>query len=701
MSSSAPFSEAALEAAQLGPLLEEFLPASTWHDASGEKLLAQLALLTRAQQEFVLHWGPVLARNSATMAYGMARQANAAFACMATDDIERWLARAMDAYDKAGLSAAFAVLNHPARFAEERRSAATRLHLDEALGVLELFACGLAGRQFQIAEGDCAHSDSATFFLPASLEHYPRKEDNFLLYKGMVAHLWAQVRFGTFAGAWFERLEAYPDPERALAWLNVLEAERLEIRLRKIFGGLMRDLDTLDGGARPALPGGFAEQLAAPGAGVAVSLALLDAALAHEPPPLRPYVGELRPALVRLAMQTRIPQEKAALVKALGKWLDEIQPRREDAPQPEIRAGIAAEAEERAALDIVVTLDGKPVAPPEKVRELLGSIALDLGEIPPEYLVPAGPGASAPEAGKTQKNQDAASAADAYTYPEWDYERRNYRKQWCMLRERALAPKGDDFVRRTLARYHGKIYQLKRAFEMLRGEERTLKRQQNGDDVDFDALVEAYADLRCGRELSEHVFSRRLKVERNMALMLMVDMSGSTKGWINDVERESLVLLCEALEQLGDRYAIYGFSGMTRLNCEVYPIKEFAEPYGDTVRRRIEAVTPRDYTRMGAAIRHLSWRLNQVDARVRLLITLSDGKPDDFHDQYRGTYGIEDTRMALLEAKRAGIHPYCITIDKEGPQYLPHMYGAVNYALIDDVKRLPLKIADIYRKLTT
>lgn len=687
-----------LDAAQLDPLLAEFLPASIWHDACGEELTAQLALLNRAQQEFVLHWGPVMARSSGMLAYGMSRQANAAFACMTASDIERWLVHTMDAYDKVGLAAAFAVLNHPARFAEERRSAATRLPLDEALGVLELFACGLAGRQFRVAEGDCAHTDSETFFLPASLDRYPRKEDNFLLYKGMLAHLWAQVRFGTFAVDWHERLGAYPEPEHALAWLTALEAQRLEMRLRRVFGGLMRDLDALDGDMRPALPEEFAERLAAPGAGVDASLALLEQALAFDPPPLRPYVGALRPGLVRLAMQARLPREKAALVKALGKWLDEIQPRRPDAPPPEIRAKIAA-PEERAALDLTITLDGKPLAPPDKVRELLGSIALDLGEIPPEYLVPAGPGPTLPP-GSTRP-ADAAPATDSYTYPEWDHERRSYRKQWCVLREKPLTLHGDAFVRRTLAKYHGKVYQLKRAFEMLRGEERTLKRQQSGDDVDFDALVEAYADLRCGRELSEHVYNRRLKVERNMALMLMVDMSGSTKGWINDVERESLVLLCEALEQLGDRYAIYGFSGMTRLNCEVYPIKEFAEPYGDTVRSRIEAIAPRDYTRMGVAIRHLSWRLNQVDARVRLLITLSDGKPDDFHDQYRGTYGIEDTRMALLEAKRSGIHPYCITIDKEGPQYLPHMYGAVNYALIDDVKRLPLKIADIYRKLTT
>jgi len=700
MNSSAPYSEAALEADQLDILLREFLPASVWHDASGEALTAQLALLTRAQQEFVLHWGPIMARNSDMLAYGMARQASSAFACMGSDDIERWLVQTMDAYDKIGLSAAFVVLNHPARFAEERRSAIKLLHLHEALGVLELFACGLAGRQFRIAEGDRAHTDSETFFLPASLETYPEKDDNFLLYKGMVAHLWAQVRFGTYTVDWLDRLNAYPDPERALAWLNALEAQRLEIRLRKVFGGLMRDLDALDGEVRTELPAGYAERLAVPGAGISVSLSLLDEALACEPPPQRPYIGVLRPGLVRLAMQNRIPREKTALVKALGKWLDEIQPRREDTPPPEIQVKIAAEQEERAALDLTITLNGKPVAPPDKVRELLGSIALDLGEIPPEYLVPAGPGGDAPGTGSSRKD-DGTVDADAYTYPEWDYERRSYRKQWCVLREKPLTVRGDDFVRRTLTKYHGKVYQLKRAFEMLRGEERTLKRQQSGDDVDFDALVEAYADLRCGRELSEHVFSRRLKVERNMALMLMVDMSGSTKGWINDVERESLVLLCEALEQLGDRYAIYGFSGMTRLNCEVYPIKEFGESYGDMVRSRIEAISPRDYTRMGVAIRHLSWRLGQVDARVRLLITLSDGKPDDFHDQYRGTYGIEDTRMALLEAKRAGIHPYCITIDKEGPQYLPHMYGAVNYAVIDDVKRLPLKIADIYRKLTT
>ena len=239
-----------------------------------------------------------------------------------------------------------------------------------------------------------------------------------------------------------------------------------------------------------------------------------------------------------------------------------------------------------------------------------------------------------------------------------------------------------------------------RQLQALRGEDKLLKKQPYGDDVDIDALVEALADSRHGEEMTERLFMRLNKLERNIAVMFMVDMSGSTKGWINDAEREALALLCEALETLGDRYAIYGFSGMTRKRCELYRVKAFDEPYSEEIKARISGIRPKDYTRMGVTIRHLTRLLNDVEARNKLLITLSDGKPDDY-DTYRGAYGIEDTRMALIEAKRSGIHPFCITIDTEARDYLPHMYGAVNYAVIDEVRKLPLKVSDIYRRLTT
>jgi len=222
----------------------------------------------------------------------------------------------------------------------------------------------------------------------------------------------------------------------------------------------------------------------------------------------------------------------------------------------------------------------------------------------------------------------------------------------------------------------------------------------HGDEVDLDALVEAIADAADGREMSDRLFTRLHRAERNIAVAFMVDMSGSTRGWINEAEREALILLAESLERLGDRYAIYGFSGQTRKRCELFRIKTFDEPYSDAVRARIAGIEAQDYTRMGFAIRHLSKLLNAVQAKTRVLITLSDGKPDDYFDGYRGPYGIEDTRMALVEARRAGIHPFCITIDKEARDYLPHMYGAARYIILDEVRLLPMKVADIYRRLT-
>ena len=218
--------------------------------------------------------------------------------------------------------------------------------------------------------------------------------------------------------------------------------------------------------------------------------------------------------------------------------------------------------------------------------------------------------------------------------------------------------------------------------------------------MDIDALVEALADKHAGREMSERLFTRMHRSDRNIAVLFMVDMSGSTQGWINDAERESLVLLCEALEALGDRYAIYGFAGNTRKRCELYRVKRFDDVYDAEVRARISGMRPQDYTRMGAAIRHLSNVLNETEAKTRLLITLSDGKPDDF-DGYRGEFGIEDTRRALIEARRAGIHPYCITIDEEGKDYLPHLYGPAAFTVVNEVRLLPLKVSDIYQRLTT
>ncbi|HWR89123.1 MAG TPA: VWA domain-containing protein, partial [Dissulfurispiraceae bacterium] len=241
---------------------------------------------------------------------------------------------------------------------------------------------------------------------------------------------------------------------------------------------------------------------------------------------------------------------------------------------------------------------------------------------------------------------------------------------------------------------------LRKKFELLKREPRILRRQKEGDGIDIDAVVDAYADARAGISPSENLFTKLERKERNIAVLFLIDMSGSTKGWVNEAEKESLVLMSEAIEALGDRYAIYGFSGMKRSKCEYYHIKSFDDHYGDDVKQRIAGIEPKDYTRMGPAIRHSAHILAGIEARTKLLITLSDGKPEDW-DAYKGDYSIEDTRRALIEAKQKGIHCFCITIDKTGPSYLPYMYGEVNYIVIDDVRKLPNRITEIYRRLTS
>jgi nitric oxide reductase NorD protein len=450
--------------------------------------------------------------------------------------------------------------------------------------------------------------------------------------------------------------------------------------------------------------------LAGPAARVEDTLARLEEAWSLPDPQTVCYQGRLAPALVAETMARRMEREKARFRVAIKYVADDMAERRKlRSAAGSDRASVrrAADASRPEGFRMELTVNGQLVAPPDEVQALMTSIMLDLGEIPEEYLVPAGPG----EYDLSRYEQQTLNPEDvwsgtyheegAFLYNEWDHRRRHYRKNWCVMREHDVEPDDTGFYRRTLAKHRGLVKSLRRTFEMLRGEDRLLKRQRFGEDVDIDALVEAHADTRSGREMTDRLFTRMHREDRNIAVIFMVDMSGSTKGWINDAEREALILLAESLEILGDRYAIYGFSGWARKRCETYRIKDFDEPLSDAVKGRICGIRPRDYTRMGAPIRHLTDKFRDVDARVRLLVTLSDGKPDDYDPEYRGEYGIEDTRMALFEARREGVHPYCITIDTEGKDYLPHMYGAANYVVIDEVAKLPLKVSDIYRRITT
>jgi nitric oxide reductase NorD protein len=377
----------------------------------------------------------------------------------------------------------------------------------------------------------------------------------------------------------------------------------------------------------------------------------------------------------------------AALVTVPGKKEPD-----NDQPQPE-----------RHGSQELVTLTGAGAEPeiPEALRQLAAEIGNDLGQIPAEYISAAQglAGRGTPAPGATRDGQGERLKAPVL-YDEWDYRRSGYRRDWCAVNEINLQPVKSSLVERTLDKYRGQLRQLRKQFELLRAGERFQRRQRDGTDIDLDQFIEALSDRRAGRAGSEQLFIRLCRDQRDIAVLFLVDMSSSTEGWINQALQEALILTGEALHSIGDRFAIAGFSGMRRTRTDIYRVKDFAEPYNDEIKGRIGAMAPKEYTRMGPALRHANRLLQKIEARSRLLVVLSDGKPEDY-DDYKGRYAIEDTRHALIEAKAAGIHPFCITIDRQAQDYMGHMYGEINYIFLDDVRKLPLRLPAIYRTLTT
>ncbi len=678
-----------------------------------DKLVDILAPLDLDTQDFILGWVDRIASTNIQISYEFTRRVVEALDRLDRRVIEAWAVHAMDTYDRVGLRPALEVLRKVDDFLAHAHAHAAGAFFDEVKTVLSNFLCGLSGRRLELKQGEQVHTDSERLFLPNVSASMETEADNFLLCKARVAFMWAQTRFGSCRVDFDAEFAGYDDPARALAAFQALDNLRLEACLARELPGLWRDMQGLsarhsDGTLAPEWQA-FVQVLGRDPDKPEAVLALLREAYTLEPPAPRVYHAALDPQAIAAIRNARMAREKMLLRVKLAQLAKEQReqaaPQTSDKPVEERQPAQFEARQDGQAWELM--LDDQPVAPPEDVKQLLTSVSLDWGEIPPEMLTAAGDGEYDPalydekEKDPNEVWQGTYHEEGAHLYPEWDFARQHYRKNWCVLREIDLKPGDAGYVGEVIEKHHGLVKHLRRTFEAMRDESKLLKRQVQGDDVDIDALVEALADSMDGREMSDQLFMHMHRADRSMAVMFMVDMSGSTKGWINDAEREALIMLCESLETLGDRYAIYGFSGQTRKRCEIYRIKTFDQPYDDATRARIAGIVPQDYTRMGVAIRHLSKLLNEVDAKTKLLITLSDGKPDDYFDIYRGQYGIEDTRQALFEARRSGIHPFCITIDREGKEYLPHMYGHANWVEIDEVRKLPLKVADIYRRLTT
>ncbi len=685
-----------------------------YHNEKHAEILATLPL---TQQQYILAWVQRTASTHHELGYQFMAHIVDILNEIDSRTIEAWALHAMDTYDVKGLYPALEVIRNVNNFLQLSHEKEAGAVLEDESAVLLHFVHGLSGRKLKLEEAEQAYTDTETIFLPALVAQLENKKENFKLYKVMVAYCWAQSRFGTYRINLYEEVEKSAQPAKFVALFHAVETLRLEHCLARELPGLYRQLceikSQLDTAALDEQWQAINEQLHSETCSVNDTLNIVQQNL-HQLEPFTPYCyqGLLQPEMVASVMQSRIDKEKKQLKNILRKLQDdlnegdELEPLQKKQSNTKFELKDIKEQNSQQEFTMELTLDDQPIAPPDNAKNLMSSILQDLGEIPDEYLVAAGDGEYDPSLFE-EKEQDPDEVwkgtyheEGAFLYNEWDFKRQNYRKNWCAVREKVVKPIYDNFVNNTMSKHGKLIKHLRKTFEAMRDDNKLLKRQTNGDEIDIDAYVEALADAKDGSEMTERLYMQMQRHERNIAVCFMVDMSGSTKGWINDAEREALILLCESLESLGDRYAIYGFSGMARKRCEIYTIKEFDDNYDEEVKARISGIEPKDYTRMGFAIRHLNKKLLDIEAKTRILITISDGKPDDY-DSYRGEYGIEDTRRALVETRRAGIHPYCITIDSTAKDYLPHMYGAAAYTVIDEIRELPLKVSDIYRRLTT
>lgn len=283
---------------------------------------------------------------------------------------------------------------------------------------------------------------------------------------------------------------------------------------------------------------------------------------------------------------------------------------------------------------------------------------------------------------------------DDFIYPEWDC-RSNAYSALVRVRSGNVTQGAQAWVDEVLARHAPTLREIRRCLGAIRPSRQVLRRQGDGDDIDIDAVVDERSESHAGGSPAGNVYQQQRPAQRRIGLLLLIDASASTDAWVGgnqrviDVEKEAALVAASALDMMRSEFSIMSFSGEGPACVEVRHIKEFDQPWNAQTMRSIAGIEPDRYTRLGGAVRHACTLLARRPVDFRLLLLLSDGKPNDC-DCYSSKYGLEDARQALIEAKAQLIEPYCFTVDREGSTYLPHLFGKGNYTVVQRPQQLPM-----------
>jgi nitric oxide reductase NorD protein len=295
------------------------------------------------------------------------------------------------------------------------------------------------------------------------------------------------------------------------------------------------------------------------------------------------------------------------------------------------------------------------------------------------------------------QDADHERLSSRFTYPEWNHRAASYMLDHCAVLE-AEAATAESFRPNRLL-----MLRVRRQFEALHTRRILRPRQIEGSELDLDALIDAQVSIRATGQGSDRIFRNLRSVERDLAVAILMDCSRSTESVVGtrsiiDTMRESLAALAGGIDAAGDRLAIWGFSSLRRDRVFLSRCKGFDEPMSPAVTARIGGLRPGHYTRLGAAVRHTSAQLARAPAARKLLLVLTDGKPNDL-DHYEGIHGIEDSRMAVREARRVGQTVHGIVVDADGQDWFARIFGRAGFTLLPDPDRLSSALPNIYRAL--
>ena len=643
---------------------------------------------------------------------------------------------------------------------EALHSGSAGLSLDSIQHLLRLYVEALTGREVEVAPlaavpDEARIGDGRTIHLPSLVNEFGDDELDFRLYKVLAAHAAGQIEFGTYQRGgiltaahaaireafdvdvrdafsvpdemlveqtpkhahsentdYREVLKLFPLPQLARRIFGTLENGRIDSRLRHAYRGLRRDLDLI----REHLSRRRPQIIELPALLVPFELLFQVTLLGGARDDARQYYSQVVSDLETIVSEY-LGNARATVADTLiatGRVYELFQsvvPADDSIQQVEVPEEQTDENDESAAAERLKQRQAQSMPQRRDARELFNAWNDPSPEGEPDELS----GAEAWSEAETPE-QVLTEGEVAYNYDEWDRELTDHRLGWCRVIEKNVKQGDRAFVDDTRERHKGVISSIRHQFQLMKPENLTrVANEVDGEEFDLNAVIDYVIDRRADGHQSERIYTKRLRRRRDVAVSFLLDQSSSTARTIGrhplqpytrpgrriiEIEKEGLVLMSEALEAVGDVYSINGFTSEGRRNVKFYVVKDFDEKYSDEVKRRIGGINYQNNTRLGAAIRHATARLSKQDARTRLLIVLSDGRPYD-HDYGDARYAREDTREALRQAKAEGITPFCITIDRESEAELRDLYGEIGYTIIDDVLSLPERLPGIYRRLTT